>query len=77
MYIKNFFKNGKPKKYKNVIKSVKDLMIMFESMNNGKAFPLHEVKSNFNRREIVWASGKRKNLWTVMKDNGFYVELPF
>jgi hypothetical protein len=71
MYIQNYFKDGRPKKYKNKVVNLKQLLNMFEDMNGSKEFKEFEIDNNFSKRDIVFEDGSKENLWKVMQNYGF------
>ena len=68
MYIQNYFKSGKPTKYKTHFNNIKELIDLLIEMNNGKVFK--GVDNNFKRRDIVYDNGNKENMWEVMRKSG-------
>jgi len=68
MYIQNYFKSGKPKKSRNEIKSLDDMVKLFISLNNSKFFK--NVNTNYKKRDVIFDDGTKKNLWSIMQEYG-------
>lgn len=77
MHIQSYFKNGKPKKSVKTVKDEASLMKWLEDINDGKDYSLNIVKTVLKLKCLVYDDGTQRNLWDVMKEHGFDIELPF